>query len=173
MRDIDQFNLNYANYLIVFLYCLYFILKAHTPIIAIESKKQVNYYGIEDIVDETNRTHSEPLKISPEAKANKQYEPVPLGSFKSRPIDRASKLSTNSNDDTNGLLVVADDLKPVFYELDELEKRLSESLSELVKMRGLNGGIAESVSNDLTSSLIGTTITEPSQDFTLPDNKKT
>lgn len=50
----------------------------------------------------------------------------------------------------NGRLIADEDLRPVFYELDELEKRLSESLCELAKMRSRNdlARLAHSIETD-------------------------
>lgn len=148
----------------------------------------INFYGVED-TEEIIRSQS-PHHITPEAETPIQtqqkideksslsssprrdpLESLELGSFKTRTLANNNKANSNNsasvtsftNDAISTETIGTDDLKPVFYELDELEKRLSESLCELVKMRSknemerLNECLMENISiDDLASSLIGT-----------------
>jgi hypothetical protein len=151
----------------------------------------INFYGVED-TEEIIRSQSphhittevetaiQTTQQKPDEKSSSSssssprrdpLESLELGSFKTRTLANNNKANSNNsasatsftNDATSTETIGTDDLKPVFYELDELEKRLSESLCELVKMRSknemerLNECLMENISiDDLASSLIGT-----------------
>lgn len=164
-----------------------------------EPLKKANYYGIDEI-DESQRDEKLPVNNSLKlvSASGSNMERLPLESFKTtltttrtnskeRAPSQSSSLTNNSSSNmmsmneeessSNALqrhfMSDDDDLRPVFYELDELEKRLSESLCELAKMKSrdqlahlaaLNAGLDENYSiDDLTASLIGSS--DPSQDL--------